>query len=58
MFYVKDMGNTPEKLYTCPGYGTIDFKKIFTASVKSGVKCYTVEIYENPSPILHHGFLF
>ena len=51
LFHVKDMDNTPEKLYTCPGYGTIDFKKIFTASVKSGVKYYTVEIDENPNPM-------
>ena len=51
MFHVKDMDNTPEKLYTCPGYGTIDFKKIFAQSVKSGVKYYTVEIDENPNPM-------
>ena len=51
LFHVKDMDNTPEKLYTCPGYGTIDFKKIFAASVKSGVKHYTVEIDENPNPM-------
>lgn len=51
MFHVKDMDNTPHKLYTCPGYGTIDFKKIFSQSVQSGVKYYTVEIDSHPNPI-------
>ena len=51
MFHVKDMDNTPEKLYTCPGYGTINFKKIFAQSAKSGVKHYTVEIDNHPNPM-------
>ena len=28
LFHVKDMDKTPEKSFTCPGYGSIDFKKI------------------------------
>lgn len=51
MLHVKDMDKTPEKLYTCPGYGVIDFKKIFSQSVKSGVKYYTVEIDSHPQPL-------
>ena len=51
MFHVKDMDNTPAKLYTCPGYGILDFKKIFAQSIKSGVKYYTVEIDNYASPM-------
>ena len=51
MFYIKDMDTTPEKQYTCPGYGTIDFKQIFAQSAKSGVKHYTVEIDDHPNPM-------
>ncbi len=51
MFHVKDMDNTPEKLYTCPGNGIIDFKKIFAQSIQSGVQYYTVEIDQHPQPM-------
>lgn len=51
MFHVKDMDNTPQQLYTCPGYGTIDFKKIFAQSIKSNVKHYTVEIDSHSRPM-------
>jgi sugar phosphate isomerase/epimerase len=51
IFHVKDMDRTPEKLYTCPGNGVIDFAKIFARSKDAGVKYYVVEIDNNPDPI-------
>jgi len=51
IFHVKDMDNTPEKLYTCPGYGVIDFVEIFSKSEKAGVEYYIVEVDEHPEPI-------
>jgi len=51
MFHVKDMENTEEKLYTCPGYGMIDFKSIFAKSRDAGVKYYIVEIDRHPEPM-------
>jgi len=51
MFHVKDMENTEEKLYTCPGYGIIDFKSIFAKSRQAGVKYYIVEIDRHPEPM-------
>lgn len=51
IFHVKDMENTPEKLYTCPGYGIIDFASIFAQSKKAGVKYYVVEIDQYPEPM-------
>jgi sugar phosphate isomerase/epimerase len=51
IFHVKDMDNTSEKLYTCPGYGIIDFASIFAKSGQAGVKYYIVEIDENPDPM-------
>ncbi len=50
IFHVKDMDNTPDKLYTCPGYGVIDFAEIFAKSDKAGVEYYIVEIDKHPEP--------
>jgi sugar phosphate isomerase/epimerase len=51
IFHVKDMDDTPEQLYTCPGYGIIDFAEIFSKSEKAGVEYYIVEIDKHPEPI-------
>jgi sugar phosphate isomerase/epimerase len=51
ILHVKDMDKSSEKLYTCPGYGVIDFPAVFSKSVKSGVKYYVVEIDEHPEPM-------
>ncbi|MBS0001326.1 MAG: sugar phosphate isomerase/epimerase [Cyclobacteriaceae bacterium] len=51
MFHVKDMENSEEKLYTCPGYGIIDFESIFAESRQAGVKYYIVEIDRHPEPM-------
>ena len=51
MFHVKDMDNTEERLYTCPGYGTIDFGEIFARSKDAGVEYYIVEIDRHPQPM-------
>ena len=51
MFHVKDMDNTSEKLYTCPGYGVIDFAEIFARSKDAGVEYYIVEIDRHPEPM-------
>lgn len=51
IFHVKDMDNTAQKLYTCPGKGIIDFKAIFSQAKQSGVKYYNVEIDKTDNPI-------
>jgi sugar phosphate isomerase/epimerase len=51
MFHVKDMDNTSEKTFTCPGYGVIDFVSIFARSKQAGVKYYIVEIDRHPEPM-------
>ncbi len=51
MFHVKDMDDTEEKRYTCPGDGIIDFKPIFAKSRQAGVKYYIVEIDRHPEPM-------
>jgi len=51
IFHIKDMDNTPEKLYTCPGYGVIDFAEIFAKSNAAGVEYYIVEIDQHPQPM-------
>ncbi len=51
LFHVKDMDRTPEKLYTCPGYGIIDFKKIFAQAKKTNIKHYIVEIDKADEPM-------
>jgi sugar phosphate isomerase/epimerase len=43
LVHVKDMDNTPRHFFTEVGQGTIDFKKIFAAAQKAGVKHYFVE---------------
>ncbi|GEO11891.1 sugar phosphate isomerase/epimerase family protein [Segetibacter aerophilus] len=51
LFHVKDMDKTSEKSFTCPGYGIIDFKRIFAEAKKAGVKHYIVEIDKAPNPM-------
>jgi sugar phosphate isomerase/epimerase len=51
LFHVKDMDKTSEKSFTCPGYGSIDFKKIFAQARKTNIKHYIVEIDEAPNPL-------
>jgi sugar phosphate isomerase/epimerase len=51
LFHVKDMENAPEKLFTCPGYGVIDFAEIFSKSKEAGVEYYIVEIDRHPEPM-------
>lgn len=51
LLHVKDMDESPSKLYTCPGNGCIDFAKIFAAAKKAGVKYYNVEIDQHPQPM-------
>ena len=51
LFYVKDMDKTPEKLFTCPDYGSIDFKNIFAQAKKTKIKHYIVEIEKTANPI-------
>jgi sugar phosphate isomerase/epimerase len=51
LFHVKDMDKTSEKSFTCPGYGIIDFKKIFAEAKKAGVKHYIVEIDKAEQPV-------
>jgi sugar phosphate isomerase/epimerase len=51
MFHVKDMDKTPQQSFTCPGYGCIDFTKIFEQVKKRDLIYYTVEIDSNPQPI-------
>ena len=48
LVHVKDMDDTPRHFFTEVGQGTIDFKKIFTAAQKAGVKHYFVEQDETP----------
>jgi sugar phosphate isomerase/epimerase len=60
LFHVKDMDKTSEQLYTCPGYGVIDFKKIFAVAKQSNVKHFIVEIdqAENPMTCVQDSFTF
>ena len=51
LFHVKDMDKTPEKSFTCPGYGSIDFKKIFAQAKKTKIKHYIVEIDKTANPM-------
>jgi sugar phosphate isomerase/epimerase len=43
------MDSTPRHSFTEVGQGTIDFKKIFAAAQKAGVKQYFVEQDETPA---------
>jgi sugar phosphate isomerase/epimerase len=51
LFHVKDMAKTPEKVYTCPGYGSIDFKSIFAQAKKTKIRHYIVEIDQAENPL-------
>ncbi len=51
LFHVKDMDKTSKQSFTCPGYGIIDFKKIFAQAKKSNVKHYVVEIDRAEQPM-------
>ena len=51
LFHVKDMDKTPEKSFTCPGYGSIDFKNIFAQAKKTNIKHYIVEIDQTANPM-------
>lgn len=43
LWHVKDMDNTPKKMFTEVGNGTIDFKKIFEHNKTAGLKYFFVE---------------
>lgn len=43
LLHVKDMDNTPKKMFTEVGKGVIDFKKIFAHKDKAGEKYFFVE---------------
>jgi sugar phosphate isomerase/epimerase len=49
LVHVKDMDGTPKHFFTEVGQGTIDFKRIFAAAQKAGVKHYFVEQDETPA---------
>ena len=51
ILHVKDMDHPPDRLYTCPGYGIIDFASIFAKARRAGVKYYVVEVDETPDPV-------
>ncbi|HSU49503.1 MAG TPA: hypothetical protein VLJ41_02895, partial [Segetibacter sp.] len=46
--HVKDMDNTPAKAFTEVGNGTIDYKRIFKAAEKAGMKYFFVEQDKTP----------
>jgi len=48
LFHVKDMDQTPKQGFAEVGRGSIDFKRIFAAGQKAGVKHYIVEQDETP----------
>jgi sugar phosphate isomerase/epimerase len=48
LVHVKDMDATPKRFFTEVGRGTINFKEIFAASAKAGIKHYFVEQDETP----------
>jgi sugar phosphate isomerase/epimerase len=53
LWHVKDMDNTEKKFFTEVGSGTIDFKSIFKAAKKSGMKHFFVEQDQCPgSPLI------
>lgn len=43
ILHVKDMDATPEKSFTCPGSGIIDFRPVFREACDQGVRHYIVE---------------
>ena len=52
LVHVKDMDGTHKKYFTEVGRGVIDFKKIFAASEKAGIKHYFIEQDETPAESL------
>lgn len=52
LWHVKDMLTEPKKTFTEVGSGVIDFKKIFAAAKKSGMKHFFVEQDVCPGPPL------
>ncbi len=51
LWHVKDMDNTEQRAFTEVGNGTIDFKKIFKAARKSGMKYFYVEQDVSKAPL-------
>ena len=49
LIHVKDMDRTPRHFFTEVGQGMIEFKKIFAAAQRAGVKHYFVEQDETPA---------
>ncbi|HWD87755.1 MAG TPA: TIM barrel protein [Mucilaginibacter sp.] len=43
LWHIKDMDNTPKKMFTEVGHGVIDFKKIFAHNKTAGLKYFFVE---------------
>jgi len=43
ILHVKDMDDTPEKSFACPGSGIIDFRPVFREAWDQGVRHYIVE---------------
>ncbi len=43
LWHIKDMDNTPNRMFTEVGNGIIDFKKIFAHANKAGLKMFFVE---------------
>lgn len=60
IYHVKDMDDTPERYFECPGSGIIDFPEIFKYSNISGVEYYIVEVdrYPNPMPCMESSFKY
>ena len=49
LVHVKDMDSTPRRHFTEVGRGRVDFKEIFAASERAGIKHYFVEQDETPA---------
>lgn len=52
LVHVKDMDATPRRYFTEAGRGVVDFKSIFAAARRAGVRHYFVEQDETPGPPL------
>ena len=60
VLHLKDMSAGPEKTFADLGYGTIDYKPVFDAAPKAGVKFYIVE-HDKPKDsklAIEHGAEF
>lgn len=51
LWHVKDLQSTPKKMSTIVGTGEIDFKKIYAARKKAGLKHFIVEQEEYSKPV-------